>query len=282
MDVLVTGAAGYIGSATVRELLRRGVRVVACARDLQKASGHLPSGTEIRIADYDDFDSLTTAFRGVETLLLIPSDGFAQSVLRHLKNAIRAAKQSAVPRVVLLSIADVGGDSPFYYAPLYREAEAMLSTSGLSGTVLRSGLYSDFIWDAWIRPSLAPGQMKLPAGESRVAPISRDDVALAAASAVIAGAGREVWTLTGSESLAFQDIASTVSLVTGGAFRYEPIEPADYLLRLWEDSVDPWPHAFSTLLASIVQGRFGQVSEDFERLTGQPSETFNQFLRRVS
>ena len=279
METLVTGASGYIGSAVVRELHAQGVETAACARDLARAQTRLPDGTEVRVADYEDLASLAKAFLQVERLLFIPSDGFATTVRRHTANVIEAARESGVGHLVFLSIVDVSADSPFYYAPVYRDAEARLAASGIPYTLLRSSLYADFIHDAWLRPSLISGTLSLPAGSARVAPITRDDVALAAATALTTDPVGETFTLTGPEPLSFEDL-TRITTAAGAPLTYNPIAPTDYLLRLWSETEDPWPHAFSTLLASIVQGRFSHVSEDFQRLTGQTPGPFERFIQR--
>jgi nucleoside-diphosphate-sugar epimerase len=45
---------------------------------------------------------------------------------------------------------------------------------------------------------------------------------------------------------------------------------------------DPWPYAFSTLCASITEGRYSQVSNDFTAITGQEPESFRDFLIRAT
>jgi NAD(P)H dehydrogenase (quinone) len=234
----------------------------------------VPSSTEIRIADYGDVSALTTAFQSVDTLFVVPSDGFATSVLRHMRNVIEAATISRVGRIVLLSIVDVAPDSPFYFAPVYREAEARILDSGLRWTILRSGLYADLIRDSWLAPSTECGVVSLPATDARVAPISRDEVALATTHALLGDLPGQVLNLTGPDALSFEDLAQIFSQAQGVPLKYAPIQPADYLLRLWEETQDPWPHAFSSLLASICQGRFGNVSQDFQSLTGRPPVPF--------
>jgi NAD(P)H dehydrogenase (quinone) len=37
---------------------------------------------------------------------------------------------------------------------------------------------------------------------------------------------------------------------------------------------DPWPYAFSTLCASIGEGRYGQVSKDFTPLRAENQRAF--------
>ena len=75
-----------------------------------------------------------------------------------------------------VSIVDIADGSPFYYAPVYRDAEQKLKMSRFSSAIIRCGLYSDFILRHWLKD----GQISLPLGNARMAPISRDDVAAAA------------------------------------------------------------------------------------------------------
>ncbi len=131
--ILVTGATGYVGRAAMRRLSAAGHAVIAMARDARKAERTLPSGTQVRIADYDERAGLDEAF--------------------------------------------VDEASPFYFAPVYRDAERRLAEGGAEWTILRCGLYADFVLAHWLRPALSTGEVSLPLGPARIAPISRDDVA---------------------------------------------------------------------------------------------------------
>jgi uncharacterized protein YbjT (DUF2867 family) len=56
--ILVTGAAGHVGWGVVCNLASLGHDVVAMVRDVQAASGRLPSGIALRFADYEDASAL--------------------------------------------------------------------------------------------------------------------------------------------------------------------------------------------------------------------------------
>lgn len=58
MRIFVTGASGWIGSATVDELLANGHQVVALARSDGSAAALQARGVEVRRGDLDDLDSL--------------------------------------------------------------------------------------------------------------------------------------------------------------------------------------------------------------------------------
>ena len=178
--ILVTGATGHVGGAVLGRLVSLGHDVVAMVRDRQTAAERLPPRVSLRVADYDDAIALRRAFAGIDD---------ANTVMRHHANAIEAAAAAGARHIVFTSIVDVDDRSAFYFAPVYRDAERRLAVCGVPTTILRCGLYCEFILDHWLSPSQASGELALPAGEGRVAPISRDDVAAAIAAAA-AGSGK--------------------------------------------------------------------------------------------
>jgi putative NADH-flavin reductase len=66
MKLVVIGAAGRTGSATVREALGRGHHVVAVARH---DVSDLPEGAELRIADARDPQAITSALAGAAAVI---------------------------------------------------------------------------------------------------------------------------------------------------------------------------------------------------------------------
>jgi NAD(P)H dehydrogenase (quinone) len=280
--ILVTGASGYVGGVALRRLSMMGHTVAAMARNARKAERNLPAGIDIRIADYDDTSSLKRAFEGVTGLLFVASDGDGRDVMRQHANVIDSVAAAGVGHVVFASIIDVDEASPFYFTPVYRDAERRLAELGLGWTILRCGLYSDFLLSSWVQPAISTGRLSVPVGQARIAPVSRDDVAEAAAAAI---ASRQhcgkVYELTGPRSYSFDEVAGLASGFASVPIRYAACSPSDYLQRAWTEMRDPWPHAFATLCASIAQGRYGYVSPHIEGLLGRPAEGLEDFFGRT-
>jgi NAD(P)H dehydrogenase (quinone) len=119
----------------------------------------------------------------------------------------------------------------------------------------------------------------LPLGGARIAPISRDDVAAAAVHALLHEVD-PIWTLTGAQSYSMAEIASIASRVMGMTFAYRPCAHADYVKRLQKEMEQPWPTAFSSLCASIKEGRYAETSTGFTTFMSRSPERCEDFLQR--
>jgi NAD(P)H dehydrogenase (quinone) len=275
--IIVTGASGYIGSRAIRRLVELGLPAIAMGRDSARLREALPHGVPIVIADYDDPASLDRAFANATQLLFVASDGFADDMLRQHANVIAAVDRSPIAHVVFTSIVDVEPDSPFYFAPVYHDAEHRLKSAHFASSIIRCGLYSDFVLRHWLQEQI----ISLPLADARIAPVSRDDVAAAVVHALLHKA-ETVWALTGAVSYSMAEIASAASRALGIAYSYRACAPDDYLKRLRSEVEDPWPTAFSSLCTSIREGRYAAPSTLFAQMPSRPQEDFEAFLKRTS
>jgi uncharacterized protein YbjT (DUF2867 family) len=104
--ILVTGASGYVGSQLVPELLRRGHRIRALARD--PARHAFPAGVDARAGDAVSGAGLAEALEGCRTAYYLihsmgpAGRGFAARDRRAAVNFGEAARAAGVRRVVYL------------------------------------------------------------------------------------------------------------------------------------------------------------------------------------
>jgi NAD(P)H dehydrogenase (quinone) len=268
-----------VGSRVIRHLLARGDSppVVAFARRPHAVPE--AARLSVRRADYDDPSSLRDAFADVGTLVFISSDGVVEEMRRHHEQVIAAAIDAGVEHIVYTSIVDVSPDSRFYYAAVHRDTEALLAQSGLSHCSARTSIFADYFVSTWIAPALDKGTLALPAGEGRMSLLTRDDAARALAVAAVSRC-EGVIELTGPEALTAGEISEITGAATGQRLRYLPLEDEEYRQRLAREQAPGWLiDAFTSLFASVREGRFELVSPDVRRLTGEPEQPYAELIR---
>lgn len=219
---LVTDVTGHVGRAVLAELANQPVAV----RALLEEHGDLPikaPNIEAVRPDPDDPNSLQRAFEGVEAAFL--ASGYSPHIAEaHLKMA-NAAKAAGVRRFVQLS--GVGANPQMCCARMLRwlgQAESgVAACPDVAVTRLRPAYMLQLLFE--FAPTIA--QQGLIAGPFRSNAWSWVDARDVAAVAVAAlkdpsHAGR-IYTVTGSESLSFPQIADRLSHILGKPVRYNDI-----------------------------------------------------------
>jgi uncharacterized protein YbjT (DUF2867 family) len=193
--VLLIGATGDLGGRTLRELRARGKLVRTLVRPGTDISRLPKEGVEVVRGDMLDPPSLIPAMSCVSAVI---SSAIGYSRRRKgdslrtdfegNHNLVDAARRSAVPRFVFLSIlaCDQAPDVPHFWAK--KETEDYLQQQGVPFVALRPGAYLSAPsgrYREWMLAGLRRGQvMGLTQGNVRITYISIDEVARALAMAV--------------------------------------------------------------------------------------------------
>ncbi|MVU76616.1 NAD(P)H-binding protein [Nocardia sp. ET3-3] len=151
--ILVIGATGRQGSATVTALLEKGWPVKAFVRDPEapKARALRDAGAELTVGDLDDEDSLRTAMDGVHGifLMLTMMDGVHISLEavaaeeRRGKAVADLAAKAGVAHLVYSSLNGVGMGSGIEYYDAKEHIEDHIRALGLPATMLRPVSFMD-------------------------------------------------------------------------------------------------------------------------------------------
>lgn len=273
--ILVTGATGKVGSVLVRRLRAAGREVKAGTRRPERAREMLGPGVEIVELDFERTETYDAAVQWADRVFLAPPP-FDPRADDMLVPFLDWAVQSGSRHLVLLSAM---GIEAVEHVALHR-VEHRIQDTGVAYTFLRpnwlmqnfsAGLLADAIRER--------GTIELAAGAGRVSFVDGDDVAQAAAVVLTDDThlGR-AYTLTGRESLGFEEAARVLAAAAGRDIRYVPVS-AEAMRATLERTGWNQAHAdvYVELLASIAGGERAGVSGDLPKLVGRQPRTLEAF-----
>jgi len=212
--LLVTGASGHLGKLVLDALLANGVKnVIATTRDVTKLADYSARGVAVRAADFAKPETLKVGFQGATRLLLISTDAIGSRVAQH-KAAIDAAVKAGVKHIIYTSWPNANS-SPAAVSPDHFETENAIIASGLSYTILRNFSYAENLLLS-LPTAIAIGGLYGTAGDGRVAYVTRQDCAQAAAAALTATTTKnEILVFTGPRAVSDQKLVAIVCDVIG-------------------------------------------------------------------
>ena len=282
--ILVTGATGHLGSATLHFLLKKlpASQLAALVRDETKAADLKEQGISLRVGSYDDTASLDTAMQGIDTVLLIAGTDEENRVRQH-SNVVDAAKKAGVQRIAYTSRAlkDRATLENKLMAGHF-QTEDYIIASGLSYTLFQNILYMDVL-PQFLGPAVFEQGIFLPAGTGRVAFALRYDMAEAMANALAAGeSGNKVYKLTGSESWSFEDVATALTELSGKTIRYTAAEKPAFEAGLAARGLpDVMVQRITGFITDIKNGQEADVSPDMEHLLGRKPVSLKEGVKEL-
>lgn len=284
--ILITGATGQLGKAVANYLLAENATGLAVfVRDTSKVQDLTEKGVEVRVGSYDDYNSMLVAFKGVDKLYFVSGSDIEKRTKQH-ENVVKAAKEAGVGHIVYTSFIrnDETEKSPIaMVARSHIKAEEWIKESGMNYTILRHNIYMDMIPMFIGDQVLETGVIYLPAGETKVAFMLRDDMALAGARVLLTeGHENKVYDITNESAVTFSEIASGISRLTGKAVNYVSPSTEEYIKTLTTAGV---PIEFAGFYAGFAEafklGEFSLTNNQFEILTGRKPVSVDQFLAQV-
>lgn len=279
MKIGISGASGKLGAATVAALKLHApdAQLVGISRSPDKVSA---LGIEARFGDFDQPDSLTTAFAGLERLLIIPSGDMRPGVrATQGHDAIQRAVDAGVGHVVFTSALGTRAAEIPHLWQSYFVPEQTLMRLAKKWTILRMAYYAEAFIDE-VRMSL-PGGVHAATSNTPVNFVARDDVA-AAAAGILVGEGHHgaIYQATGPAALDGVARAALVAQVTGKHFAFAAISDAQYREGLAAAGLPPFlVDAVLGIQDMWSVGGFDVTTGDVERLAGRPPQSLEDALR---
>ncbi|MFH8336484.1 NAD(P)H-binding protein [Streptomyces sp. AM6-12] len=267
---LVTGATGTIGSRTVAQLTAAGHRIKAASRRATAVAG-----AEAVAFDWYDPATHAAALDGVDRVYLIPPPGEPDPATVMLP-FLQRARAAGVRRAVLLSSSAIPEGGPAVGAvhqalPGLFEQWAVLRPSWFMQNFTGAHAHAHSIRDE--------GIIWTATGDGRVGFVDAEDIAAVAVRALTDERAPDTdLVLTGPEALGYDDIATTITEVTGRPVVHRRLSYEQMRDRL----ATQLPSEFAAMLAgmdcAIAEGAEDRVTDTVRRLTGRPPRSFRALV----
>ena len=302
----ITGATGKLGSKVTSRLANLGRSQRLIVRDPGRAP-QLPGAEVAQISSFGDRAAMKRALAGVRKLFLVSARdrmGVNQAAAmaglppprydraQQQIAAVDAAMEAGVQHIVYLSFLNAAEDATFILARDHFHTEEHIRKLGMPFTFLRVSLYTD---NVPLRVS-DDGVIRAPAGEGRVAWVTRDDIADVIV-AVLTGSGHErrAYDVTGPEALTMAETAASLSSVTGREITYRAQNSREARTEHTTTGMDKFEAERRTLTGrgldeyevevwvthylQIAAGELAAVSNIVPELTGHRAQSLTEYLQ---
>ena len=279
--IVVTGATGHYGRRVVEGLLTRlpASAIGVSVRDPEKAADLAAQGIRVKKASFAEPASLADAFDGAEQVLVVSANVLGDEALRLHGNALLAAKDAGVKRILYTSHQAASPTSKVIFARDHAATEGLLKASGVPFVSLRNGFYaeSSLYQLAGMKET---GKLTLP----KDGPVSwtvRDDLAQAAVAALTDFSVFDGITapLTAARTYTFTDVARIASEVLDREIVRETISEETYRNGALERGFpEPMVGMLVSMFEAIRNGEFNVVDPTLERVIGRRPTELRQVL----
>lgn len=286
MSIVVTGATGQLGGLVIQHLLKKvpASQIIASVRNVEKASNLADLGVEVRYGDYNDFESMKKSFAGASKVLFISSPDYDNTLrVRQHANVVQAARDAGVKHIVYTGYA-FAEESKLSLAHLHLATEYAIRTTDIPYTFLRNALYTEVFVNPELKAAVEHGALVTNAGSGRLNTVTRNDLALAAAT-VLTEDGHEnrTYNLVSNQTWSFDDLAQILTELSGKKVVHRSVS-FDEAKENFVKSGLPEPLAveFAKIYKAIAEGETAKTSDDLQKLIGSVTpleETVKQVLR---
>lgn len=286
MSILVTGAAGTIGSLITQGLADAGAEVKALVRQPGKRA--FPAGVTEVVADLTDVASMRGALSSVRTLFLLNAvtpDEVTQALI-----ALNLAKEAGIERIVYLSVihADRYTNVPHFTGK--HTVERMIESLDIAATILRPAYFMQN--EAMIQQTIQQYAVyPMPIGSAGVAMIDARDIADIAVAELLrrdrapAALERVTLELVGPHAVTGPSAAKVWSAVLGREIAYAGDDVAAFEAQMAAYGPSWLAYDMRLMMAGIqthgMRAADGTV-EKLQAMLGRPLRTYEDFVREAT
>lgn len=286
--IIVTGVDGNFGGQVVKTIttLVKKEDLILTAPTSQGIEGFLKEGYDARVANFNHREGLEEAFKGGDVILIISAPFVGAKRQNAHKNAIDAAKEAGVKKVVYTSLVNARDkENPSIEKIDHAYTEEYVESIGMDHIFLRNSQYAEAMITSYMTSN---GVMASCQGDGKMAYISRLDCAIAAAYALTKeDMHNQVLNINGPELLTLQEFVDIGNKETGMNVTVNNVtEEETYAAfdaigvprntdgEFQKDSPAPYSSdGMVTFARAIRLDKMSEFTDDFEKLTNTKPRT---------
>ncbi len=283
--VLVTGATGDTGRATVHELLARGHKVRALAHGQDDRSKRLQEqGVEVVYGDLLDFGQVRAALSGVQRAYFVYP--IRPGILQATAYFAQAAKEAGVDGIVNMSQKSAREDAKSHAATDHWLSERVFDWSGLTVAHIRPTYFAE--WLLYLAPMIKAGLLHVPFGTGKHAPIAAEDQGRVIAGILEDPAAHKgkIYPLFGPVEYTYEETARVLGRVLGKDVQYKQVDFEEFSRTLQTSGKNAGREnsfLFQHLREVAIDhqnGIFAGTNDLVETLGGRPPMTLEAFIEK--
>lgn len=281
--VLVTGATGNVGMATLKHLVGTGskMEILAGVRNTQKSAAELSVFEDIRLIqfDFEDPGTWQAAFYQVDILFLLRPPHLA-NISKTFQPLLTAAREAGITRIVFISVQGADKSS---WVP-HHKIEALVREMRFQYIFLRPGYFMQNLTTTLYPDIQSYREIRLPSAHAVFNWIDVDDIGRVAAQTVLRfdEFANQAFDITGYENLSFGQVVAIINRTAGTAIKYRSVSILRFWLLKHKQGVKP-----AMILVMIILHflpRFTSppaISRAVEKITGTSPGRLEDFVLRV-
>ncbi len=283
--VLVTGATGDTGGATVNELLAHGHKVRALAHGQDERSMKLQErGVEVVYGDLLDFGQVRAALSGVQRAYFVYP--IRPGILQATAYFAQAAKEAGVDGIVNMSQKSAREDARSQAATDHWLSEQVFDWSGLTVAHIRPTYFAE--WLLYLAPMIKAGLLHVPFGTGKHAPIAAEDQGRVIAGILEDPAAHKgkIYPLFGPVEYTYEETARVLGRILGKDVQYKQVDFEEFSRALQAGGKNAGREnsfLFQHLREVAIDhqnGIFAGTNDLVEKLGGRPPMTLEAFIEK--
>jgi len=272
--ILITAAAGNVGSEIVKELKRNNISFKAA--DIKDVRDVVGNDIDYVYYDLEDPETYDEAYKDVKKMFLNRPPHMTE-FKNSIFPAIDAAKEANIEHIVLLSMIGVNKRVPHY------KIEKHLIKTDINYTFLRASFFMQNLINVHGEIIRKEKDLLIPAGKGKISFVDIRDIAAVAVKVFRDTSGaflNKTLNLSGCEALDFYEISDLMTKELGKKITYSNPKSKVFVSKMLTYG---FPKDFVKVMKMIYfivrLGKADQLYPDVEEILGKKPITMKQFIK---